>query len=305
MMAHELQEKIGTIIKGVGGSYEIYCADQKTVLASPRGILRRGKIVPTIGDHVRITDSGDPDIPYVIEQILPRKNLMIRPSIANIDMLIITVSSVQPSPDFKLLDKLLILCAVENIEPLIMATKTDLDEAGVVKICEIYGNAGFRVFSSAINGIIEDLKIREIFTGKTVALAGQSGVGKSTLCNLFAGYAGMEVGDISERLKRGKHTTRHVELIPLRDMFLMDTPGFSSLEITRMQIKAQDVEKGYPEIIRNRGLCRFQDCYHIGELGCAVDRFSIDEGRLERYREFVEELKRFHPYDNKRGDKKS
>ncbi len=304
MIANEKTGQTGTIIKGVGGSYEIFCADHRVVLASPRGILRREKLVPTVGDHVRITDSGDPDIPYVIEQILPRKNLMLRPAIANIDLLLITMSSAQPSPDFKLLDKLLILCAIEDIEPLIMATKKDLDEKTAEMIDEVYSKAGFRVFSSTINGIYEDSRIRELFFGKTVALAGQSGVGKSTLCNLFAGYSGMAVGEISDRLKRGKHTTRHVELIPLQNMFLMDTPGFSSLEVTRMQIEPKDVEKGYPEIIRNRDLCRFQDCFHLGELGCAVERFGIDAGRLERYRGFVEELKRFNPYDNRRGEKK-
>jgi ribosome biogenesis GTPase len=305
MMANELKEQIGTIIKGVGGYYEIFCVDRQIVQASPRGILRRGKLVPTVGDHVRITVSGDPDIPYVIEEILPRKNLMLRPAIANIDLLLITVSSAQPSPDFKLLDKLLIHCAIQNIEPLIMTTKKDLDEKTADLICHVYGNAGFQVFSSAINGISEDARIREHFHGKTVALAGQSGVGKSTLCNLLSGYTGMAVGEISDRLKRGKHTTRHVELIPLRDIFLMDTPGFSSLEITRMQIGPHDVQKGYPEIIRNHDMCRFQDCYHLGELGCAVESFDIDAGRLERYRGFVDELKKFKPFDNKRGDRKA
>lgn len=291
----------GLIIKGVGGTYSIYTDEKDIVIASPRGILRREKVVPTIGDRVVIASSGDPDIPFVIDSILPRRNLLLRPSVANIDELIITLSSMDPPPDLGLLDKLLIFCAGADIEPLIMMTKTDLYPEEASRISAIYRRAGYIVYSCGIGDTADLVTLRDRLHGKTAGFAGQSGVGKSTLVNLLAGFTGMEIGDISERLHRGKHTTRHVEIIPLDGIFLFDTPGFSMLEIVQMGIEATHVANGYPEIMRVSPTCRFQDCLHIGELGCAVEASDIDAGRLERYREFVKEIQKSNPYDKKRG----
>jgi len=293
----------GTIVKGVGGSYEIHLTEAGTVTAKPRGIFRKEKTTPTVGDHVDVELSGDPDIPYVIEAIHPRKNLMIRPSVANLDIMILTISPVSPAPDFKLLDKLLILCEKQDIKPVIWITKTDLEEAETVRIRTVYENAGFTVYTSSAGGISEETGIRALFQGNTVGFAGQSGVGKSTLCNLLTGYTGMEVGKISERLKRGKHTTRHVELFPVGDGYLMDTPGFSSLELSDIGIQEDEVRFGYPELHRIDGKCRFLDCRHTGELGCAIAEANMDPDRLERYREFVTYLRKNRTYHSKQQEK--
>lgn len=262
--------------------------DGSSILAAPRGILRKRKIVPTVGDYCVVEPSGDPDIPYVIATIHPRKNLLIRPSVSNIDLLIIAVSISDPEPDLKLLDKLLILCAKLDIEPLIWLTKTDLSEKQAEKLRSEYSQAGFRVVGTSKDSMLPRETIQEIFNGHTVGIAGQSGVGKSTLCHRLTGMAHIEVGDISERLKRGKHTTRHVELFPYENGFLIDTPGFSSLEIDRIGIETNDVVQGYPELLRIAGKCRFDDCRHKGEMGCALEESAISPGRLERYREFLD-----------------
>lgn len=290
-------------MKGVGGSYEIHLTEAGTVTAKPRGIFRKEKMTPTIGDHVDVEQSGDPDIPYVITAIHPRRNLMIRPSVANLDIMILTISPVNPVPDFKLLDKLLILCEKQGIRPVIWITKSDLEEEETARIKAVYANAGFTVYTSSAGGISEEAVIRALFQGNTVGFAGQSGVGKSTLCNLLTGFTGMEVGRISDRLKRGKHTTRHVELFPVGDGYLMDTPGFSSLELSDIGIEEDEVRYGYPELQRIEGKCRFQDCRHTGELGCAIAEAGMDPDRLERYREFVTYLRKNRTYHSKQQEK--
>lgn len=304
-MTESVIVKSGTIVKGVGGSYEIHLAGEEIVLAKPRGIFRKDKITPTVGDHVEVEPSGDPDTPYMIKTILPRKNLLIRPSVANVDILILTISPIQPLPDFKLLDKLLILCEKQEIRPVIWLTKTDLDADEVDRIRTVYQGAGFDIISSSLDAPFDSALIGPLFDGHTVGFAGQSGVGKSTLCNVLTGYMSMKVGEISVRLKRGKHTTRHVELFPVGDGYLMDTPGFSSLELTDIGLETDDVQYGYPELKRIEGKCRFQDCRHIGELGCAIEEAKMDPERLLRYREFVALLIKNKPYNTKRQEKEN
>ena len=278
----------GRITKGIGGGYTIMLDDSSSILATPRGVFRNRKVVPTVGDFCTVAPSGDPDIPYVIESIAERKNLLIRPSVANIDVLIIAVSTCDPEPDLKLLDKLLILCAKLSIDPLIWLTKIDLAPEKAALLEKEYSDAGFCVVGTSKDSMLSDEKINEIFRGHTVGIAGQSGVGKSTLCHRLTGMDHIEVGNISERLKRGKHTTRHVELFPFREGFLIDTPGFSSLEIDRIGIEVEDVVRGYPELLSISGTCRFQDCRHKGELGCRVEESGITDARLARYREFLD-----------------
>ncbi len=278
----------GRITKGVGGEYTIMLEDGSNILAAPRGILRKQRITPTVGDFCMVEESGDPDIPYVIASIETRKNLLIRPSVSNIDVLIIAVSIADPEPDLKLVDKLVILCAKLSIDPIILLTKTDLSAEETRCLRDEYTHAGFRVLETSNTSMLSDEEVREIFSGHTVGIAGQSGVGKSTLCHRLTGRTSIEVGDISERLKRGKHTTRQVELFPYENGFLIDTPGFSSLEIDRIGIETDDVIHGYPELMSIAGKCRFDDCRHKGEMGCACDESVISQGRLQRYREFLD-----------------
>ncbi len=282
------QPKSGRITKGIGGSYTILLDNGESVFAKPRGIFRNRKVIPTVGDFCEVEPSGDPDIPYTIVSIGERRNLLVRPSVANIDVLIIAVSTANPEPDLKLLDKLLILCPKLDIEPLIWLTKTDLSREKADTLIKEYSDAGFHVVESSQEEMLPDEQIQKIFEGHTVGVAGQSGVGKSTLCHRLTGMDHIEVGDISERLKRGKHTTRHVELFPFRGGFLIDTPGFSSLDVDRIGIEEADLIEGYPELLRIAGKCRFQDCRHTGELGCRIEESGISEGRLARYREFLD-----------------
>ena len=278
----------GRITKGVGGEYTILLEDRSEVLAKPRGIFRNRNMKPTVGDYCKIEESGDPDIPFTISELLPRKNILIRPSVANIDVLIIAISVVDPEPDLKLLDKLLIVCEKLSIRPVILLTKTDLDPKEAEELEKEYTQAGFRVLSSSKGRLLPVEVVEEIFRDATVGIAGQSGVGKSTLCHKLTGMDHIEVGNISDRLKRGKHTTRHVELFQYKDGFLIDTPGFSSLDIGEIGLDVEDVIGGYPELMAIQGKCRFQDCRHKGELGCKIEESGISQGRLTRYREFLD-----------------
>lgn len=296
--------EVGRILKGVGGQYEIATSAGATVVAVPRGIFRKDGIRPTVGDKVRIEPSGDPDIPFVIADILERKNLLIRPPVANIDILVLTFSVSDPKPDLALLDKLLILTAKQKIRPIIWLTKSDLDPGSAKRIGAIYSEAGYTVILSGRDDAGDFERERETFAGAVVGFAGQSGVGKSTLCNLISGIEGMEVGMISDRLKRGKHTTRHVELVPFAGGYLIDTPGFSSLELLDIGITVEDVPLGYPELASVGESCRFADCLHTGELGCAIATCKIDPDRLSRYREFIRTLQEHNPYSGKKGERK-
>ena len=278
----------GVITKGVGGAYSVCIDGSKTRAACQiRGGLRLGSIVPQAGDRVTIEPSGDPDLPYVITKILPRKNNLVRPPVANVDYLILTFSVTDPEPDLKLLDKLLIICANLDITPLIVFTKEDLGKEAAAKYLDEYSACGYQVLVSS--------KDSPVITGSgIVAFAGPSGVGKSTLCNRIIGKEHMEVGTISRKLKRGRHTTRHVELFDFGEGFITDTPGFTSLSLLQLGIGYKEVPAGYPEIYKFTGKCKYDDCRHIKEEGCVVREAlslgQIGEERYNRYREFSEEL---------------
>jgi len=274
----------GTIVKGVGGLYTIRTSDGTFVLATPRGILRRKKMVPTVGDRVEIEASGDPDVPFIISDVLPRKNLLIRPSISNVDVLILTISTQKPVPYFEMLDKMLILCIKNSIHPVIWITKMDLDSDAGELIRAVYEKAGFDVLCSTETDAVDDKLFQKYFEGNAVGFAGQSGVGKSTLCNMLTGISERKVGTVSERKNSGKHTTRHVELFPIGSGYLIDSPGFTNLDIIETDIEVCDIMNGYPELTAIEEKCQFDDCRHIGELGCKVLDANMDPGRLERYR---------------------
>ena len=290
----------GRLIKGVGGIYTIYTADGVEVKGKPRGLFRNEGMIPIIGDHVSLSPSGDADIPYRIEEIFPRKNALIRPPVSNIDVLVITVSCHSPKPDPKLIDKLLILCGSKSIHPLIWITKADLDYNRAEDLCELYESIGYETEISAVTEDTDEIAFtrHDELDGKTIIFAGQSGVGKSTLCNALIGSDHMEIGRVSVKLHRGKHTTRHVELIPFGDKggFIADTPGFSSLSLTDLGIAIEEIPLGYPELGKIKDHCRFQDCRHMGEEGCALSRDTMSPERLTRYREFMTEIKNAKKY---------
>jgi ribosome biogenesis GTPase len=285
----------GVITKGVGGAYSVCIDGGKTRAACQiRGGLRLGSIVPQAGDRVTIEPSGDPDLPYVITKILPRKNNLVRPPVANVDYLILTFSVTDPEPDLKLLDKLLIICANLDITPLIVFTKEDLGKEAAAKYLDEYSACGYQVLVSSKDSPVTAEALESITGSGIAAFAGPSGVGKSTLCNRIIGKEHMEVGTISRKLKRGRHTTRHVELFDFGEGFITDTPGFTSLSLLQLGIGYKEVPAGYPEIYKFTGKCKYDDCRHIKEEGCVVREAlslgQIGEERYNRYREFSEEL---------------
>lgn len=295
----------GKITKGLGGIYAVKLESGEVVNASCRGVFRKAKITPTIGDNVEVSPSGDPDVEYVVDKILPRKSYLIRPAVANVDVLLLCFAVKDPEPDLKLLDKMLIICDLINVKPVIVFTKCDLDIEASNKLKTIYSNAGFDCLLSGQDNPVTALNVFELSSRDVCfGFAGPSGVGKSTMCNHLLEGDVMKVGDISERLKRGKHTTRHVELFDFYDGYIMDTPGFTSLSLFDLGVEYKQVIKGYPEIIRVAQECRFDDCRHISERDCAViasvgDR--IDQGRYDRYVELEEELyKQRNDYNGRR-----
>lgn len=273
----------GRIIKGVGGQYWI--ADKERLLgtAMARGILRQDERRPLPGDFVACSPSGDPDIPLVIDEILPRRNFLVRPPMANLDGLVITLAATEPAPDCFLADKLLTLCFLHDIEPLLVLTKTDIRESDH-DIRAVYEPAGCPVLVTNPREDKDFARLCAWMSGKVVSFAGQSGVGKSTLLNRLFGRDLMQTDDLSRKIGRGRHTTRHVELFYYRDGYVADSPGFSSLELYELGIAGEDLPAGYPELAAVAPRCRFTGCRHLGELGCAAADSSIHPSRLERYR---------------------
>ncbi len=295
----------GVILKGVGGIYSVYLDSGNVTNAKLRGILRKGKLVPCPGDYVLLEEASDEQIPYSIEEILPRSNSLRRPAIANLDTIIITTSATLPEPDYFFIDKMLILCAKANISAIICITKADLDISSARKVVEQYSNLGIPIF---VVGKSPEFKddfdlMREHINLKTITFAGQSGVGKSTLVNKIIKRECMDVGIVSAKNKRGKHTTRHSELFKVENGFLADTPGFSTLDLKDLLVTGEDVLKGFPELLQFEGECQFTGCRHLGEKGCAVNADKIEPGRLSRYRAFRKEMDAVASYEYKNINK--
>lgn len=258
-------------------------------------MFRKEGIIPLPGDRVEFSVIREDEKTGFIESIQPRKTQLIRPAVANIDQLAIIIAAKAPEPDFLLLDKLLVTAAVKGIDPLICINKIDLDADEIYKeVVNSYEKTGYPVVAmSSKSGMgIEDFK--EKLRGRVTVLAGQSGVGKSTILNNIAGSWVMKTGDISQKIERGKHTTRHAELFELNfGGYVVDTPGFSSFELD--EIKAEELQFYYPDFIKYIDGCKFRGCNHIAEPGCRVKEKvssrNIDNGRYTRYIQLYNLLK--------------
>ena len=268
----------GKIIKGIGGFYYVKTPDG-IVETRARGKFRKDSLMPYVGDNVKVSDG------FVME-IMPRKNMFVRPPIANIDKLIIVAASMNPAPDFLYIDKMLVTAAANNVETALCFNKCDLTSE-CEKFAEIYKNAGYKVFvTSTVDNLgIEQLK--EYMKNSVTALCGFSGVGKSSLINAITQTYAFEVGEISSRLNRGKHTTRHVELVEYDDnSYFADTPGFSMLALSK-DIEADKLIQYFPDLKRFSDNCKFADCSHISSKFCsvcdAVLRGDISASRYENY----------------------
>ncbi len=284
----------GKIIKGIAGFY--YVDSQQGVFqCKAKGIFRNKSIKPLVGDNVEFEITHEEDKEGNITEILERDNELIRPAVANIDQAMIVFALKAPNPNVNLLDKLLVCMEYQNIETIICFNKTDIaDKDFAEDLASIYRNAGYKVlFTSATeNEGVEEVK--KALKGKSTVFAGPSGVGKSSMLNAIKEDAVMETGDISEKIGRGKHTTRHSEIFKTDDdTYVFDTPGFGSVFIPGMT--KERLEDCFPEFSLYTNECRFIGCAHINEPDCAVkealEENKIAESRYESYKAFYEELK--------------
>ena len=290
----------GKIIKGIAGFYYIYAEDGNVYECKAKGIFRKDNFKPLVGDNVEIIVLNEEEKEGSVTSILPRRNSLIRPAVANVDQAFLIFAMENPKPNFLLLDRFLIMMEQQEIPAVICFNKKDVgDKDEMEKLYEIYTGCGYRVvLSSTYEGEGMD-EIREILNGKTTVVAGPSGVGKSSITNCMQGEVQMETGEISKKLKRGKHTTRHSQVIPVeKNTFLVDTPGFSSLYLTDM--KEEELRDYFPEFVMYEPQCRFQGCMHIHEPGCAVKEAlsegKISQQRYDNYLALYEELKEKRRY---------
>lgn len=285
----------GKIIKGIGGFYYVVCENGICYECKAKGIFRNKNIKPLVGDNVEIEIQDNINNLGNIVDILPRFNSLIRPAVSNVDRTIIIFAVSEPEPNFNLLDRFLVNMEQQNVPVVICFNKVDL--AGFEKnkeACLSYTKSGYEVlFVSTVSGYGMEA-LRNVIRGKTTVFAGPSGVGKSSVLNYLLPEAEVKTGDLSEKLKRGKHTTRHSELMHIcSDTYIMDTPGFSSLYIENME--EDDLKEYFPDIALFTGKCKFNMCNHISEPGClvkkAVENNEISKIRYNNYVAFFNELK--------------
>ena len=284
----------GKIIKGIAGFYYVHTS-AGLVECKAKGIFRKDKIKPLVGDDVEIELTGETPLTGNIVQILPRRNALIRPASANIDQALVIFAIVKPNPNYNLLDRFLITMEKQKLKAVICFNKKDIaapEERRELE--EAYGRCGYRVLFVSGTGRQGMDEIRKCLKGKTTVVAGPSGVGKSTIINALYPEANMETGEISRKIDRGKHTTRHAQLFALdEDTFIMDTPGFTSLSLGEME--KEELQGYYPEFAEYEKNCRFGGCAHISEPVCGI-KDALAEGKISqvRYHNYVvlyEELK--------------
>ena len=289
---------VGKIVKGVAGDYTVVAENGQKFVCRAKGIFRKNKISPLIGDNVEFEALNDEKGNII--KILERKNSLIRPACANVDQVMVVFAAASPEPNLNLLDRFLIMMQKQSVSAVLCFNKKDIaDNERLRSLAENYEASGMKIVFASIlksEGIEE---IRELLKGRTTILAGPSGVGKSSMVNILAPNEIMEVGDLSEKIARGKQTTRHTELVEIgTDTFLCDSPGFSSLYLE--DIDYRDLKNFYPEFDEYSGGCRFLTCNHINEPDCAV-KAAVQEGKIgasryENYCLLFNELKQKKGY---------
>lgn len=285
----------GKIVKGIAGFYYVHVVESGVYECKAKGVFRKEKIKPLVGDNVEIEILDEEEKTGNITAILPRRNELIRPAVANIDQALVVFAVTRPSPHFNLLDRFLVMMESKEIPVILCFNKEDIaEDEQIAELESIYAGCGYPcVFTSALEEKnIEQVK--ELLHGKTTAIAGPSGVGKSSIINILQPQANMETGDISRKIERGKHTTRHSELFPIDgESYIMDTPGFSSLYVN--DFEKEELKCYFPEFAPYEGQCRFHGCDHIHEPGCAVkeavEAGKIHEVRYKDYEEMYQELR--------------
>ena len=285
----------GKIVKGIAGFYYIHVVESGVYECKAKGIFRKEKIKPLVGDNVVIEVLDENEKTGNIIRVLPRSNELIRPAVANIDQALVVFSVIKPCPHLSLLNRFLVMMESRQIPVILCFNKEDIAQDFQIEALEqIYSKCGYPcIFTSALEQTNID-RVRKLLKGKTTAIAGPSGVGKSSIINVLQPEARMETGDISKKIERGKHTTRHSELfLVVKDSYIMDTPGFSSLYVN--DFEKEELKDYFPEFQRYEGACRFDGCSHTHEPDCAVKKGVADGeiagARYDSYKEIYEELK--------------
>ncbi len=279
----------GKIVKGIAGFYYVHVVESGLYECKAKGVFRKEKIKPLVGDVVEIDILDETEKKGNIVDVLERKNELIRPAVANIDQALVVFAVTKPKPHFNLLDRFLIMMEAKDIPAILVFNKKDIaTDAEIRELKEIYESCGYDiVFTSALEAENVDI-VKGLLQGKTTAIAGPSGVGKSSLINILQPQAQMETGSISEKIERGKHTTRHSELIWIEDdTYIMDTPGFSSLYTN--DFEKEELKYYFREFEPYEGLCKFNGCDHVHEPGCAVKQ-AMEDGKVHpvRYKNYLE-----------------
>ncbi|MCF0134520.1 MAG: ribosome small subunit-dependent GTPase A [Blautia sp.] len=286
----------GKIVKGIAGFYYIFAENQELYECKAKGIFRKDNQKPLPGDDVEITVLDEKEKKGNITDILQRKNSLIRPAVANVDQAFVIFAAESPKPNFMLLDRFLIMMEKQNVPAVICFNKTDLaSKEETEQYRDVYQSCGYSVVLASMKTGEGVQEIREILRGKTTVTAGPSGVGKSSITNTMQQDITMETGEISRKLKRGRHTTRHSQIIPVsRNTFIVDTPGFSSLFLPE-DLEAEDLRFYFHEFAQYEGKCRFPGCSHTHEPDCVVKEAlhnrKLDALRYENYRLLYQELK--------------
>lgn len=270
----------GRIVKALSGFYYVETAESAVIECKARGKFRKDSILPMVGDLVRVKPEGSRG---VLEEVLPRKNSFIRPAVCNLDALVILCSNVIPVTDPFLIDRVTAIAGNQNVPVILCVNKVDEDAEDL--LTETYRKAGYHTIrTSAVTGEgVEEL--RSAIAGKTVAFTGNSGVGKSSILNCLYPELSIKVGEVSDKLGRGRHTTRHVELYRLPDgTYVADTPGFSSFDTERMDlVLKENLQYAFPDFAPYLGQCRYNDCAHLKEPGCAVLK-ALEDGEISASR---------------------
>ena len=273
----------GKIVKGIAGFYFVHVLQSGVYECKAKGIFRRDGVKPLVGDDVEMEVTHEKDMEGNIIRILPRKNELIRPAVANIDQALVVFAVTKPRPHFNLHDRFLVMMESRHIPAVLCFNKADIAEAPeIAELKEIYSGCGYSLLFTSAKEEENIEELRKLLKGKTTAVAGPSGVGKSSLINLLQSEVKMETGSISAKIGRGKHTTRHSELIVIGDdSYIMDTPGFSSLYVK--DLEKEELKYCFPEFMSLAGQCRFNGCDHIYEPGCVV-KDAVEAGKIHRTR---------------------
>ena len=283
----------GTIIKGIGGFYYVNTING-IYECRARGKFRKDKIVPTVGDYVKIQIIDDTNKKASLDLIEKRKNILIRPKVANVDIAVIVFAAVSPNINLDLLDRFIILVAEQKLDIIICINKIDIDESEKYKdICDLYKKAGYDVIAMSVKKNIGVDKLKSKLKNKISVFAGPSGAGKSSLINSISPLLNVNVGEISYKIERGKHTTRHAELMKFDDnSYIVDSPGFTSIDLGH--IKSTDLQYYFKEFDSFLEGCKFSRCSHINEPDCRLKEQigeNVSQIRYDRYVNLFNELK--------------